>query len=649
MPTSGASPGRAEAGPGLDVALVCMPFAQYRQPSLGLSLLKSGLTGRGLSCRVFYPNLELAERIGAATYELISTWYPTDLLGDWLFSKALFGESRDDEGYLDSVLRGKDPRHNQAYFGKRPLEARTVEELLAIREDIPAFLQACAERILAPVPRIVGFTSQFHQHTASLALAQVLKAHRPDLFIVGGGVNFRGAMGQEAVSRFDCLDAVVSGEGDLVFPTLAERVLQGGAWDDLPGVLTRGTPVLQDAPALRCMDETPRPDLEDFQEAWRASSFSETQAPRYLMETSRGCWWGARSRCLFCGQASAGLEFRSKTAERVADELGDLHRTHPDAMIIITDEIINPRFFQTLLPEIIQRHLGARIVYFEVRPDLTREQLRMLQLAGTQRVEVGIESLSSSVLGLVRKGVTALQCLQFLKWCRELGIAVVWNWLWGFPGEPVAEYARLARLVSSIPHLPPPNYVGPFRLDRFSPYFVHTEAHGLTSVDAYPAYRWVYPFPPETLKQLAYYFTYQLADAGQRVESYTQPLAAGIDRWKESHACAALISVDEGHRMVLVDRRDPSREPQFTALDGIHRTLYAACGQIRTFFELTQIARRENPLQGSGTDLRNALDSLVESGWMACDGDAYLALAIPDTAFKGHGHTSDIHSVSNRV
>ena len=612
------------------VALVCMPFAQFRQPSLGLSLLKAGLSRRGISCRVSYPSLDFAERIGTEIYDLVTTWYPADLLGDWLFSKALFGRSWDDEGYLAAVLRGQDPRHNQAYFGKRPLDARTISELLAVREEAPAFLEVCADRILAQRPRIVGLTSQFHQHAASLALAQVLKAREPGLLVVGGGVNFRGEMGLEAVSRFQYLDAVVSGEGDIVFPRLVERLLEGRPVDDLPGVLTRRSlaPGGAEAPALERMDLAEHPDIGDFQEAWQASPFAGTQTPRCLMETSRGCWWGARNRCLFCGQASARLDFRSKTPGRVADELEAMSRAQPDAMVIITDEIINPRFFDTLLPEIIRRDLGARIVYFEVRPDLTRAQLELLKQAGVHRLEVGIESLSTAVLGLVRKGVTALQCLQFLKWCQELGISVVWNWLWGFPGEPGEAYARLAALAASISHLTPPNYAGTFRLDRFSPYFVQPEAYRISAIDAYPAYRWVYPFPAESLRRLAYYFTCRIEGVQEAVDHYTEPLARAIAAWKEIHARASLSYVDEGHRTVIVDRRQPGEEPACTALDGCHRTLFLACGQIRTLPELALTLQKEEGVPCTERAVAELMEPLVEEGWVARDDDAYLSLAL---------------------
>ena len=93
------------------------------------------------------------------------------------------------------------------------------------------------------------------------------------------------------------------------------------------------------------------------------------------------------------------------------------------------------------MPELASRSLGVSLFY-EVRPNLGKEQLRRLRDAGVRHIQPGIESFSDPVLRLVRKGTSALQNIQLLKWCKELGIEPIWNLLWGFPGEPPEEYAR---------------------------------------------------------------------------------------------------------------------------------------------------------------------------------------------------------------
>src|SRR5579872_2764363 len=101
------------------------------------------------------------------------------------------------------------------------------------------------------------------------------------------------------------------------------------------------------------------------------------------------------------------------------------------------------RYFGDFIPELIEAKLGLEL-FFEVKANLKKEQLRMLRDAGARSLQPGVESLSTSVLSVMDKGVRGLQNVQLLKWCKELGIVPRWNLLWGFPGEPEAEYARMA-------------------------------------------------------------------------------------------------------------------------------------------------------------------------------------------------------------
>jgi hypothetical protein len=124
----------------------------------------------------------------------------------------------------------------------------------------------------------------------------------------------------------------------------------------------------------------------------------------------------------------------------------------------------------------------------------------------------------------MKKGTTAATNLRLLVWCSELGIDVAWNILFGFPGEPPEEYARMAELVPLLVHLPPPSYVGPVRLDRFSPLFDATP-----EARPKPAYEWVYPLPPPELRRIAYFFDSPTpADT-----SYAEGLVRAVRGWAD--------------------------------------------------------------------------------------------------------------------
>ncbi len=70
------------------------------------------------------------------------------------------------------------------------------------------------------------------------------------------------------------------------------------------------------------------------------------------------------------------------------------------------DNILPHEYFKTLLPELKRRQLGVTLFY-EIKANLKREQVELLRDAGVAALQPGIESLSTPVLRLMRKGTTA--------------------------------------------------------------------------------------------------------------------------------------------------------------------------------------------------------------------------------------------------
>src|SRR5713101_4503887 len=138
-------------------------------------------------------------------------------------------------------------------------------------------------------------------------------------------------MGAETVRCFSFVDAAVSGEADLVFPELARRVLRAQPLSDLPGVRMRerideefAAGRFDNGPMVREMDKLPVPDYSDFFEQFKASRYDREWQPSVFLETSRGCWWGERMHCTFCGLNGSTMTFRSKSARRGLHQLNQL-------------------------------------------------------------------------------------------------------------------------------------------------------------------------------------------------------------------------------------------------------------------------------------------------------------------------------------
>jgi radical SAM superfamily enzyme YgiQ (UPF0313 family) len=86
---------------------------------------------------------------------------------------------------------------------------------------------------------------------------------------------------------------------------------------------------------------------------------------------------------------------------------------------MVVDNILDMHYFKDLIPELAKQKLGLDL-YYEVKSNLRKEQLRAMRDAGITWIQPGIESFSNDVLGRMKKCVSGIQNIQVLKWCTEL-------------------------------------------------------------------------------------------------------------------------------------------------------------------------------------------------------------------------------------
>ena len=610
------------------VLLITMPFSIATQPALGISLLRGTLRQRGYTCDIRYLQLPFAAQVGLQLHDRVAQTFPNLLIGDWLFAHHLFGEKFiDSHNFVRDILRKYVTSHG------RKLPEDFIAQLPRLRALTGAYLDACMETIPWEQYAVVGFSTTFTQNTASLALSQRIKETWPEVTIVFGGANCEGEMGVELHRQFAFMDYVCTGESDLLFPALVERLASGGEVDDMPGVIyrrngettTNGT----HAPPIIDMDALPFPNYDDYFTQLEESGLShDPENIRLMMETSRGCWWGAKSQCIFCGLNSNTMSFRSKSSSRALEEFSYLARHYPMiTQMTMTDNILDVRYFRDMIPGLIERNLGLAI-WYEVKANLRKDQLRLLNQAGINAIQPGIENLDSQILRLMRKGCTTIQNIQLLKWASEIGLYVDWNLITGFPGEDTAAYQYMAEMIPAIVHLQPPTSKGVslMRLDRFSPYFQEPESYGMVNVRPAQAYQYVYPFSEESLSRLAYYFDFDYAD-GRQPESYTLMLNEAIERWHALTASGTLFSLQSNGRLTLYDSRPSARQREMV-LEGMEKVVYDYCDAGQTFPNiLRHLEQIGEPSEAA--DVQPTLDTLVEARMMLHADDRYLSLAIP--------------------
>ncbi|WP_426749394.1 RiPP maturation radical SAM C-methyltransferase [Myxococcus sp. Y35] len=530
------------------ILLVAMPWHSLDTPSLAIGILHE----RVKLCRNphevvdIYANLKWAEflhqrsggRVSIRSYTNVSDRGIWGGMGDWLFAPALHGVSEwKQEEYASTLL---DPDWNK-------------ELLFEVQQWTPGFIEALADELIAYKPDLVGFTSTFMQNVPALSLAQALKRRDPGILTAMGGANCDGPQGLALHRNFSCLDFVVRGEGEAAFVELLDAVDSGGPLDGIEGLCWRKDGQHVANPARRESFPTaqiPAPNYDAYFEQLNASPLRTLIEPKLVMEGARGCWWGEKHHCTFCGLNGSSMAFRSKSPEQLWEEVQRTVARYQVLDIFMVDNIIDMKYFKSLLPHITASGLNLRLQY-EVKSNLTQEQVRALKSAGVVSVQPGIESLSSHVLKLMDKGVHGCHNIQTLRDCEEQSVTVTWNYLFGFPGEKVADYDAVIEQMPDLVHLQPPSGAGRILLERFSPNFENPSL-GFTERLPAPFYPLVYQLPREELMDLAYLFSAAPKGIG---EAEAVKLKDACAMWQDRYPQSELSYREEGGRIFIRDRR----------------------------------------------------------------------------------------------
>jgi ribosomal peptide maturation radical SAM protein 1 len=251
------------------------------------------------------------------------------------------------------------------------------------------------------------------------------------------------------------------------------------------------------------------------------------------------------------------MKFRRKHWRRVVEEVDELTRRYPESPIQFTDNILSLDYFKNLIPYWAESRNSTR-KSFEVKSNLTRNQIEMLKRAGVSSIQSGVENLADDTLRLMRKGVSGAQNIAILRWSAELNVDIYWNMLLGFPSEPFTDYDLNLSGMKLITHLRPPEFCGYIRLDRFSPNFMHWQSLGFSAIRPLPAYKHVFSLDETELGRLAYYFDYEHAGFDQ-VLQLARPLEDFAKRWQAKHRArengTLAVLPQFGSGFVLVDTR----------------------------------------------------------------------------------------------
>lgn len=617
------------------IALVNMPFVSLALPAIGLTQLQSVVKNRfkdQVDIDIHYVNQDFSQYVGVDLYEVVagSGESHNSGLGDWFFRQMAFPYAEDN---TESYFRRYYPLHDE----KNRMYKHVVQEKRA-------GLEKCLDRLITKYRLdqvdLVGFTSMFTQNVACFAMARRIKARNPRVITVMGGANCESPMGQEIIKNVDCVDFVFSGPGLLSLPRFVGYCLnqEFEKCHTINGVLSRancsiprpqatlGKPAqVSEMGDELSVDELIDLDYEPFLNSIDQNFPDKKIAPIILFETSRGCWWGEKAHCTFCGLNGLSMAYRAMEPETAIKQFQAVFTHYPRSLRFQCVDNIMPKSYVKQVFPFIDTPPDVTIFY-EVKADLSEDDMQVLSKARVKAIQPGIESLATSTLKLMKKGTTAFQNITFLKHCVTYGILPEWNLLIGFPGEQEDVYKKYVRDIPLLAHLPPPNGVFPVRFDRFSPYFNQAKQYGL---ELHPVdyYKLTYPFSDQSLADLAYYFN----DTNIGAEYFTHMVkwigkireVFGVweDKWRDKDhlSLPALFFKQKGKTSVIYDSRDGAAVEHLIDATGTE------------LLNLLNKPRRLNDLaselgSSSHLDIAQEMAKLIDKRLIFQEGDKYLSL-----------------------
>jgi ribosomal peptide maturation radical SAM protein 1 len=604
------------------IMLVSAPWNLLETPSLPLGILSAVAANSPIAPRVehLYANLAWAEYLLDVTkggiepedYNYVANLGVWHGMGDWVFAPALYdtpGWRREEfTAYLERT--GVDP-------------GRSYE----MAEHSASFVNLMAEQIVAGGPDLVGFSTTFQQNIASLAIARRLKQLAPGVRTLFGGGNCAGSMGPAIHRNFPYVDYVLSGEAERTFTDLLDHLAGAREVSQVPALSWRaadGSTVVNEPGGMVQMAAVPCPDYSHWFTTFRASPMSLFVRPKLLYEAARGCWWGEKHPCTFCGLNQLTMEFRSRPAEQVLTQLRELVGTYKVLDILSVDNILDLDYLRSLLPRLADQDWDLHF-YYEVKSNLRAEDVKALRAAGLIQIQPGIENLSSPVLKIMDKGVHATQNVKLLRDCEENDVTVDWNYLYGFPGETDTDYDVVLAQMAALAHLQPPAGSVRIILERFSPYFTRPEL-GFSVKGPATFYRHVYDLPESELQEVVYQFATEERGIGEK--KATQ-LRAAIRTWRAAYRKSSLTwSLSDDGSIVITDRRAGWPQRDIRLQPGTESRCYQALGKPRG------IPAAAASLGIPTDELTALVDDWLDQGLVFSEGGRVVTLATARASVK---------------
>lgn len=318
-----------------------------------------------------------------------------------------------------------------AYLERRGHRVRVLD---CLGPRAPKTPEEAAARALEDAPELVGISATTSAFPDGHAIALALKARRPDIRIVFGGVHI-SALGGRLLSDYPAIDLLCLGEGE---ETLAE-LADGRELSAITGLVRRDGEAVHTNPPrqhLPDLDALPFPayeKLDGFPHEYHLPLFSYIEAPGATMTTSRGCPY----QCSYCDRSVFKRGYRAQSPEYIYEHVRYLRERFGVRHINIYDDLFTAdrRRIERLCGLLTERPLGVRFNCAVRVGHADPELLAMLRRAGCLMVSLGIETAEPALLSLHKPGVYLDAVRETVARIHAAGLRAKGLFIMGLPGE----------------------------------------------------------------------------------------------------------------------------------------------------------------------------------------------------------------------
>lgn len=342
------------------------------------------------------------------------------------------------EGFQSSDLDGD---FFQMPYGLLTLAASALEAGHKIKVlNLSAFPWPQVEQVIRALDADVFGLSCYTANRRGVAIvACTIKRLHPEAHVVVGGPHAT-ALPKEMLTFVPAIDSVVIGEGEETFLDLLRRLNEGLALEGTAGLAHRSSDGIVLGPRrdrIRDLDSLPSP---------------HRHFRTHLFMTSRGC----PGECTFCAKgATWGRLYRAHSVEYVIDALETSLGRLPVRMIQIKDDTFTTDRKRAIrvCEAIVERKLNF-LWSCDTRADVVDEAvLRAMRMAGCQRLSLGVESGSPTILRNIRKRVKPEDVLAATRLAKKVGLQVRFFMMLGNRGETASTFKKSLDFVRTAqPH-----------------------------------------------------------------------------------------------------------------------------------------------------------------------------------------------------